>query len=210
MKDHKFQKIDLGTDFVNENLSLYPLMGGTHYGSGSNDLFGGTVSESVSAGKYTVTAEKGTFALDGRASTASHDSKMTVKRLFDNRIFKKCRIVAERLHRGSVGVDLKSQRTHLFVELTSEGYINTRLEGRSFVFSAHLPEGDGIRTIEKAELTVEISAPTVKIAASSAGKAGKTVLLRLEALEETDECEVCLTTTLECPAQCVISGVYWE
>ena len=43
MANDMLQKMDFSTDFINEDLALYPLMGGTHYGSGSNERFGGVI-----------------------------------------------------------------------------------------------------------------------------------------------------------------------
>ena len=43
MANDMLQKMDFSTDFINEELDLYPLMGGTHYGSGSNERFGGVI-----------------------------------------------------------------------------------------------------------------------------------------------------------------------
>ena len=207
----KISKMDFSTDFINENIGLYPLMGGTHYGSGANERFGGVIREQVEDGRYRLVAEKGSFEPEVEAYDAKKDPhrRMAVKRLIGNRFFSRYELSADILDRAGVGFDIKSEKTHLFVELTGDRYINAVLEERCFVFDARLPEGESPRRIEGVTLVLEINAPKITVSVTHKGKTQQVVSLHLDALCDTGECEVCLAAALECPAVCVINEVKW-
>ena len=208
MTQEKLQKMDLITDFVNDRLDLYPLMGGTHYGSGANEEFGGIITESVVDGKYVMNARRGSFTLDGRKTESKKLSgKMPIKRLISGSLSSRYELKIDILDHADAGFDVKSEKTHLFVSLTGDGYVNAVLEGRYFVFDTHIPEGDIPRRLEDVTLIVEIEEPSVRISVVHKGRTIKVCILRLDALCEINECEVCLYTALECPALCQISDV---
>ena len=211
MTQEKLQKMDFNTDFVNESLDLYPLMGGTHYGSGANESFGGIITEEAGNGKYVISAKKGSFSLDGRNDEAKKSgSRMALRRLIASSLQAKYEVKIDVIDHAGVGIDIKSEKTHFFAELTSDGYINAILEGRYFVFDARIPEGETPRRIENVTLVIEIEEPNIRISVIHKGKIGKVCILRLDALCTLNRCEVCLSAALECPALCQISEVSIE
>ena len=202
----KAQQMNLNVDFINGNLDLYPLVGGTHYGSGSNDRIGGIVTETSGDGRYTVKVERGSFNPPDEPPR-KNEAKASVKRLISSRPIKSIRISASHLDRAAVGFELKSAKTHLAVYLSCDGYVNATLENRHFVFDARLPEGDKPHSLRDVGLSVKITAPTVTVFTISRGREKEVCSLHLDALTTVTECEVCLAVTLECPALCEIENV---
>lgn len=136
----KMGEMSFYKDFINDRRGdPYPLIGGTHYGSGSDEIFGGIVEESVCRGRYTVHARKGSTKAD--VSSTQSTQAQRVKRLmggfFPWNIYE---IDFSTLFEGAVGMSVESKEGNILLLLSSNGKLTLFAEGQSFVFDAQIPQ----------------------------------------------------------------------
>lgn len=140
-------------DYINDRRgNPYPLMGGTHYGTGANEKFGGTVEETVLNGCYTVHARKGSTTIDENGDPLPvnvNSDKQRVKRLlggfFPWHIYE---IDFSSLLDGCIGISAESREGNVEVLLSSNGILKVNAEGQHFEFEAQIPQkSDRPRTL---------------------------------------------------------------
>ena len=131
-------------DYINDRRGdPYPLMGGTHYGTGANERFGGTVEETVLNNCYTVRARKGSTTVDENGVPLPvnvNSEKQRVKRLlggfFPWHVYE---IDFSSLFCGSIGISVESCEGNIEVLLSSNGILKVNAEGQHFEFEAQIP-----------------------------------------------------------------------
>lgn len=148
----KMGEMSFYKDFVNDRRGdPYPLMGGTHYGAGSDSRFAGIAEETVGNGRYFLRAHRGSLGADANAiSPPTGEIRQRAKRLmggfFPWNIYE---IDFSSLFDSAVGLALESGEGNVEILLKSNGKLTVRAEGQHFEFDVNIPRksDQNIRTL---------------------------------------------------------------
>ncbi|MBQ8409449.1 MAG: hypothetical protein IJY39_11375 [Clostridia bacterium] len=203
-------------DYINDRRGdPYPLIGGTHYGCGSEG-FGGSVKESVRNGTYTVSAEPGSLSKDENGAPlppSEHHGKQRAKRLMGGFFpWYTYELDFSSLFLGSLGIAVDSCEGSIEILLSSKGFLEINAEGNHYEFEASIPpKAANMRT-----LTVAFRSGGVTVYNGKGGdglcKICDLTLPTLERLrleKSLATAHAYLLTEIECGGEIVLNRAEW-